>query len=153
MNEYLINIVSSVKLQFQQHYLHFSLEKCLRSTRLYKCEIYERSLGHWLAWPPTIGLIAISVELVSCPGFSWTLVTPLQQRSRRYSLSKTQDTPPDHGTKSIRNKIRCWKGSLVAYSNGIRSAAGGAVSGVHKACRQIRVHVMKYQRQWCTSNM
>ena len=24
-----------------------------------------------------IGLIVISVELVSCPGFSWTLVTPL----------------------------------------------------------------------------
>src|SRR6218665_1978918 len=28
-----------------------------------------------------IGLIVISVELVSCPGFSWTLVTPLPQGS------------------------------------------------------------------------
>src|SRR6218665_4213747 len=81
-----------------------------------------------------------------CPGWD----SKLEQRPRRYSLSKTLDTPPYHGTKSIRNKIRCCRGSLVAYSNGIRSAAGGAVSSVHKACRQIRVHVMKYQRQWCT---
>src|SRR6218665_1728827 len=31
------------------------------------------------------------------------------------------------------------------HQYGIRSAAGGAASGVHKACRQIRVHVIKYQ--------
>jgi len=30
-----------------------------------------------------LGLIVISVELVSCPGFSWTLVTPL---SREYNV-------------------------------------------------------------------
>jgi len=31
------------------------------------------------------------------------------------------------------------------HQYGIRSAAGGAASGVHKACRQIRFHVIKYQ--------
>ena len=43
-----------------------------------------------------VGLIVISVELVSCPGFSWTLVTPLLRAClmRQYTVLWKDKIPP-----------------------------------------------------------
>src|SRR6218665_1645210 len=72
-----------------------------------------------------------------------------KEQSNLCSDERSELRPPVPGVGEQRSRGRPEQDpgytSRPWHQYGIRSAAGGAASGVHKACRQIRVHVIKYQ--------
>ena len=66
-----------------------------------------------------VGLIVISVELVSCPDFSWALVTPLNRdQTWQESVAPGMSTPcvRNCGLRRVQTALFHHRGLTLAYS-------------------------------------